>query len=149
MFTLNIRDIVAVGKSGMKWQQQVVTTNNEAQNSPLLASEQNIAEQAMQYIQEYKGNDKIVLARLVRNLHNANEDFAKKNTEKSAVITTNFATAISNESDPAKKQILEELQKERAEKVQANDVAKSNIIGNTQAATAATVPANALVVSEN
>ena len=142
MFTLNIRDIVAVGKSEMKW-------DLDAQNAPTITSEQKAAEQAIKDIQDYKSNDKIVLARLMRTLHSANEDFAKKNSEKSTAIVATFATAITNETDPTKKQILEELQKERAEKVQTKDTAKSNIIDATQTATVAAVPAIAPVVSQN
>ena len=143
MFTLNIRDIVAVGKSEMKWE------SKEAQNVPAITSEQKAAEQAMKDIQIYKGNDKYVLARLMRTLHSANDDFAKKNSEKSTAIIATFATAIANETDATKKQILEELQKERAEKTKSNEVAKSNIADSTQAATAAAVPATVPVVSQN
>lgn len=143
MFTLNIRDIVAVGKSGMKWE------GKETQNPLSITSEQKAAEKAMKDIQDYTSNDKIVLARLFRSLHSANEDFAKKNTKESAVITTTFAAAIEKEVDPTKKQILEELQKERAEKVRTNSSDKATIAANTQAAIVAAVPANAPIVSTN
>jgi hypothetical protein len=75
------------------------------------------------------------MLRLIRNLHSAIDDLAKKNADQSKAIETNLAQAISTETNPETKRILEDAQNDRKLKIAALTSAKSDSARDLRAST--------------
>lgn len=66
-------------KGQVKWSNNTVTNSPEGQASK---ESQNVSK-ALKDLEDYKGNDTIILTRLLNNVHDSNKKFAEENTLES------------------------------------------------------------------
>jgi hypothetical protein len=74
----------------------------EWSSAPKKSPEQEVVEKTIKDFDEYRkngGKDHLVLMRLLRSIHDANEKFAKKNYEASEKIDADITNAIKNSTD--------------------------------------------------
>ncbi len=136
-------------KGQVKWSNNTVTNSPEGQASK---ESQNVSK-ALKDLEDYKGNDTIILTRLLNNVHDSNKKFAEENTLESQWFDLILASRISNETDPTKKQILADLQKKRAtdlaEAAKKQEASKAAVSTATNAKTDTLATASVIDKSEN